>query len=209
MLRLLPILLCVSIATVLAEGSGFGRPATIASSELDGFDELPEDRRKLLAAALRLASESPWLRYKEAGSTPADGGFDCSGAVSFVLRSCGHAPPRSSAGQWKWLKENGRLHEVPATANDLEDPVFRALKPGDLLFWARGDENPPRINHVAIYLGREKKDGLRVMINSTDGRSYRGRKANGYGVYDFRLASSGANVRFVGFGTPPGIAAEK
>ena len=33
-----------------------------------------------------------------------------------------------------------------------------------------------------MYLGREKRDGLQVMANATDGRSYRGTKANGYGI---------------------------
>jgi hypothetical protein len=50
------------------------------------------------------------------------------------------------------------------------------------------------------------KDGRPVMINSTDGRSYRGTPANGYGVYDFRLPQAGAKVAFMGYGTPLGIA---
>lgn len=58
---------------------------------------------------------------------------------------------------------------------------------------------------VALYLGTEKKDGRPVMINSTDGRSYRGQKANGYGVCDFRLPKAQSPSRLVGYGTPPGI----
>ena len=57
-----------------------------------------------------------------------------------------------------------------------------------------------------MYLGEEAKDRRPVMINSTDGRSYRGIKANGYGVYDFRLPAEGAKIAFLGYGTPPGIA---
>jgi len=57
-----------------------------------------------------------------------------------------------------------------------------------------------------MYLGTEKKDQRAVMINSTDGRSYRGIKANGYGVYDFRLPLPGARIAFLAYGTPPGIA---
>jgi hypothetical protein len=30
-----------------------------------------------------------------------------------------------------------------------------------------------------MFLGFEKKDGLAVMINASDGRSYRGKKGNG------------------------------
>jgi cell wall-associated NlpC family hydrolase len=84
------------------------------------------------------------------------------------------------------------------------------LKPGDLLFWSGTyeptDGRKANITHVAIYLGREGKDKRPVMINATDGRSYRGKQANGYGVYDFYLPKEGSKSIFVGFGTPPGIA---
>lgn len=189
--------------------SDFGRPATIATEDLDGFAALPEDRQALIRTALRVAAESPWLRYKDSGSAPSDGGFDCSGAMFYVLTTSGHQPPRSSAGQWNWLKENGRLRIVPAGAKDLADPAFRDLRPGDLLFWSKSGTEPPRIHHVALYLGKEKKDGLPVMINSTDGRSYRGQKANGYGVYDFRLPRPDSGSRFIGYGSPPGITSDR
>jgi cell wall-associated NlpC family hydrolase len=126
----------------------------------------------------------------------------------FVMRKCKLDPPRSSGTQLRWLKEKGRFYEVPADATSLDHPSLKKLRPGDLLFWGRIDEaaKEPRINHVAMYLGTEKKDGLAVMINSTDGRSYRGVQANGYGVYDFRLPKAGSTSVFLGYGTPPGIA---
>ena len=43
------------------------------------------------------------------------------------------------------------------------------------------------------------------MINATDGRSYRGTKANGYGVYDFKVPAAEAKAKLVGYGTPPGM----
>jgi len=53
---------------------------------------------------------------------------------------------------------------------------FDDLKPGDLLFW-RGtyniDRDPP-ITHTMIYLGREKRTNKRVMLGSSDGRTYDG-----------------------------------
>ena len=61
------------------------------------------------------------------------------------------------------------------------------------------------ITHVAIFLGFEKTDGRAVMINATEGRSYRGKKGNGFGVYDFRVPSKGGKSRMVGYGTPPGL----
>lgn len=192
------------------KASGYGKPATLAADALKEFDGLPEDRRKLIATALATAADNPWLPYKFGGSAPSDGGFDCSGAMYFVLRKTELKPPRTSADQFLWLKEEGRLVEVPATSRSLDDPVFDKLRPGDLLFWGGtytpSDGRSVNITHVALYLGHEKKDNNTVMINATDGRSYRGTRANGFGVYDFRLPRDGNRSIFMGYGTPPGIA---
>ena len=190
--------------------SPHGPPAIIPTTDLADFDTLPADRRKLIENALQVAKESPWLPYKYGGSSPAEGGFDCSGAMCFVMNKAGLKPPRTSANQYEWLKENNRLHEVPADVRTLDHSSLSALRPGDLLFWsgtyAPTDGRTVDITHVAMYLGKEKKGGRHVMINATDGRSYRGRQANGYGVYDFYLPKDGGKSKFVGFGTPPGIA---
>lgn len=196
---------------VPAAGSGFGRPALVSSADLTGFATLPGDRRSLVEAALAVGRDAPWLPYTPGSADPGRGGFDCSGAMYFVLRRAGLDPPRTAAGQLAWLVAHDRLHAVPPAALAIDDPSLRDLQPGDLLFWGRpapaGDG--PRIaivTHVAMYLGTER-DGRPVMINSTDGRSYRGTRANGYGVYDFRLPRVEAPVRFIGYGPPPGIAA--
>lgn len=193
-----------------AEKSAYGKPAIIASSDLAEFDSFPADRRKLLETAIAVARDSPWLPYTARGSEPSDGGFDCSGAMYFVMRRAGLEPPRTAAAQLQWLERNQRLHKLPMDAIHLNNPALKNLHPGDLLFWGRpaapGSGNLPEITHVAMYLGTEKSDKRPVMINSTDGRSYRGVKANGYGVYDFRLPAAGARIAFIGYGTPPGIA---
>jgi len=185
------------------------RPALIAPSSLVDFETLPEDRKRLLKLAIAVAKESPWLPYRFGGSDPKEGGFDCSGAVHFVLTKAGLTPPRSSVDQYLWLKTANRLMEPPAKLTDMDDPSLKNLRPGDLLFWGGtytpSDGRKLTITHVAIYLGKEKSDGLSVMINATDGRSYRGKKANGYGIYDFRLPSAGSKSIFMGYGTPPGI----
>lgn len=188
-----------------------GKPACIATAKLSDFDILPADRQKLIAGALTVARDSPWLPYTAGGSRPSDGGFDCSGAMYFVMRAAGLDPPRTAAGQFQWLKDHHRLQEVPADVVDMDHPVMKNLSPGDLLFWGRpakgesGDEM--EITHVAMFLGKETMGQRPVMINSTYGRSYRGTKANGYGVYDFRLPRAGARIAFLGYGTPPGISA--
>ena len=74
------------------------RPAWIATDDLADFDSLPELRRRLIEGALTLAKTSPWLPYLAGSADPAAGGFDCSGAMYFVLRLAGLKPPRSSRG---------------------------------------------------------------------------------------------------------------
>ncbi len=186
------------------------RPARLSTADLTEYDSLPEARQRLIEGALAVARDSPWLPYLTGGADPAEGGLDCSGAMYFVMRKSGLSPPRSSGGQFEWLKEKGRLHEVSRDVADAKDASLSDLKPGDLLFWSVMDAPPdkpqvPRIHHVAMYLGTEKKDGRPVMINSTDGRSYRGQKANGYGVYDFRLPKADSPSKLAGYGTPPGL----
>ncbi len=185
-------------------------PARITTADLAELDTLPEARRKLIAGALAVLNDSPWLPYLNGGASPDEGGFDCSGAMYFVMRKAGLDPPRSSGGQFKWLKENNSLHEVTADAVDEKDPSLADLKPGDLLFWKKTEPVTVgpiqlRIHHVAMFLGTEKKDGRPVMINATDGRSYRGTKANGYGVYDFRVPKADSLSKLAGYGTPPGL----
>jgi cell wall-associated NlpC family hydrolase len=185
------------------------RPARTRSGDLAGFASLPDARRQLVGIALAVAWESPWLPYLAGGADPEDGGFDCSGAMYFVMRKAGLEPPRSSGAQMEWLRKNGRLHMVAAEARDIKHPSLAGLKPGDLLFWAVGaPAGAVRVHHVAMYLGTEKKDGRPVMIGSTDGRSYRGQKANGYGLHDFRVPKADSASRLLGFGTPPGIGVE-
>lgn len=203
----------VSAQTVAppAVNSGFGKPALIVAADLEDFDLLPADRRKLIEGALAVARDSPWLPYTARGTKPSDGGFDCSGAMYFVMRKTDLDPPRVAAAQFQWLKRHDRLRLVPVNAVSLHHLGLKDLQPGDLLFWGRpasvdsGAEVD--ITHVAMFLGYETKNHRAVMINSTDGRSYRGVKANGYGVYDFRLPAVGSKISFIGYGTPPGIAA--
>lgn len=194
------------------EKPAYGRPALIATSQLAEFDTLPDDRKKLIEGAIAVERDSPWLPYCFGGSDPKDGGFDCSGAMYFVMQKAGLEPPRSSAEQFLWLKESDRLTEVTPDVKTLDHPLMKNLRPGDLLFWggtyAPADGRKVNITHVALFLGHEKKDHRTVMINATDGRSYRGNKANGYGVYDFQLPREGSRAIFMGYGTPPGIQAE-
>jgi cell wall-associated NlpC family hydrolase len=189
--------------------SAHGRPALVGIKDLADFEGLAADRQKLIVIAIATARDSPWLPYAYGKADPAQGGFDCSGAMYFVMNKAGLNPPRSSAAQYGWLLDEKRMSVVAADATAFDDASLKALKPGDLLFWSTGEVvaglKTLSITHVALYLGRDKKDGLRIMINATDGRSYRGVKANGYGVYDFRVPARDARSKLVGYGTPPGV----
>ncbi|MFM2197110.1 MAG: hypothetical protein RLZZ505_542 [Verrucomicrobiota bacterium] len=181
----------------------------ISSSDLRGFGELSGSRKALIEAALEALGEVSGMPYKYGGNGAVDGGFDCSGAVYHVLRKAGLKPPRTSADQFLWVREKSKLHPVPLAARDITHEAFTALQPGDLLFWTGtyepDDARVVKITHVATFLGYEKIDGRPVMINATDGRSYRGVKVNGYGVCDFQVPKEGSKSRLVGYGAPPGV----
>jgi hypothetical protein len=181
----------------------------IAGSDLRGFDELPEGRRKLIEASLKAGGEVAGMPYLYGGNGAEFGGFDCSGAMYHVLRKAGLKPPRTSSDQYLWVRDHSRFHPVSTEALDTEHGSFSDLKPGDLIFWS-GTYEPEdgrltKITHVAMFLGREKKDGRAVMVNATNGRTYRGAKVDGYGVCDFRVPKKGGKSRMVRYGTPPGL----
>ncbi|MEM7147876.1 MAG: NlpC/P60 family protein [Verrucomicrobiota bacterium] len=196
----------VGLAPGAGEATGRAAPGRLGVAELEGMDGLEEWRRVLVAAGLEAARELDLDEYHFGSADPAKGGFDCSGAVYYVLKRSGvePQPPRSSAAQYDWIKERGGMVAVPADVESLDDAVFDELKPGDLLFWAGTyeptDGRTNGVTHVQIYLGRTKGEGRRVMLGSSDGRSYEGTARCGVGVFDFRLPRAGSKARLVGFG---------
>lgn len=181
------------------------RPGILAKEDLREYAELTGPRKRIVDEALELAARDTWLKYIFGSADPANGGLDCSGSVYYVFREAGLNPPRTSAAQYSWVKKADALWEVPASAT-LESAVFEKLKPGDLLFWSGtyepkdGREVP--VSHVQIFLGHEKATGKPVMAGASDGRTYRGTKRLGYGVFDFRLPRPGSKGVFLGFGLP-------
>lgn len=169
-------------------------------------EELTRDRRALMEPALAFLKSNPAVPYK-LGSADATG-MDCSGAIFFLLKQAGQEPPRSAHEQYLWMKQLGRLTVVPATARLEDDPAFSALLPGDLVFYAHdGADAPAEIHssHVHMYLGKEA-DGHAIMIGSSEGRSYRRQKINGFGITDYRVPAAGAKTRIIAYGPPPPLA---
>ena len=193
--------------------------ASIEPGEIENFDAQPEAVRQLLTAALQLAKSN--LTYAYGSADPAAGGMDCSGTIYYLLRQRGFEDtPRTASEQYSWVRGKSRFYAVLSKKQDA--PELAEMRPGDLLFWTgtyNVDRDPP-VTHTMIYLGRRKKDGHRLMVGSSDGRTYDGQRRNGVSVFDFHLpparsgdAADAATAAapdhapdFAGYGPIPGMA---
>jgi hypothetical protein len=191
----------------LADSEGKLIPPAVAgmdSSEIEGFKEYPEPVRNLLEKSLALTRQN--LGYRFGSSDPGLKGMDCSGTIFYLLREVGIKDvPRSSEEIYKWAVKEGELQ--PVNARSLESRSFASLRPGDLLFWtgtySAGGKST--VTHIMIFLGHAKSDGLPLMVGSSDGRTYRGKKCFGVSVFDFRLPKEESKSRFVGYARVPGL----
>jgi len=193
-----------------AQGKKAWPNVSLSPEEIEDSDSYPLKVRQIIDAGLALTKQN--LGYTYGSADPANGGMDCSGFVYYVLKQNGFPDaPRDSSQQYVWVRKGGNFKAVVSRKEDsfeLDD-----LKPGDLLFW-RGtyniDRDPP-ITHSMIYLGREKRTNKRVMVGSSDGRTYDGKQRWGVSVFDFKLPpppkSGDAKISpvFVGYGRIPGL----
>ena len=183
---------------------------TLSPDEIAGYDSYPPKVRQILDAGLALTKEN--LGYTYGSADPANGGMDCSGFLYYLLTENGFKDvPRDSSQQYVWVRKAGNFNSVLSRHEDSFE--FDALEPGDLLFWSGTyniDRDPP-ITHTMIYLGREKRTKKRVMIGSSDGRTYDGKQYFGVSVFDFKMPpppnSGDAKISpvFVGYGRIPGL----
>ena len=184
--------------------------ASVDTAQLENFAAQPEKVRSFIEAALNLTRQN--LTYTYSSADPANGGMDCSGFVYYVLTQAGLPDvPRDASGQYSWVRKADKFRAV--ISRRLDGFELDELKPGDLLFWSntyKTDRDPP-VTHTMIYLGREKSTGNRVMVGSSDGRSYRGLQRWGVSVFDLKPVSAsspspgGAAPRFIGYGSIPGL----
>lgn len=186
---------------------------SLSPDAIEGYEKYPAKVRQILDAGLALTRRN--LGYTYGSADPANGGMDCSGFIYYVLQQNGFPDvPRDSSQQYVWVRKAGNFYAVLSRKEDSFE--FDELKPGDLLFW-RGtyniDRDPP-ITHTMIYLGREKRTNRRVMIGSSDGRTYDGKQRWGVSVFDFKMPpppqSGDAKISpvFVGYGRIPGLPAQ-
>jgi peptidoglycan DL-endopeptidase CwlO len=183
---------------------------TLSPDEIAGYDSYPPKVRQILDAGLELTKQN--LGYTYGSADPANGGMDCSGFIYYLLTENGFKDvPRDSSQQYVWVRKAGNFNSVLSRHEDTFE--LDALKPGDLLFWSGTyniDRDPP-VTHTMIYLGREKRTKKRVMIGSSDGRTYDGKQRWGVSVFDFKMPpppnSGDAKISpvFVGYGRIPGM----
>jgi peptidoglycan DL-endopeptidase CwlO len=193
-----------------ARGKKGAPNVSLSPDEIVDYENYPPKVRQILDAGLGLTKQN--LGYSYGSADPKNGGMDCSGFIYYVLQQNGFPDvPRDSSQQYVWVRKAGDFDAVLSRKEDsfeLDD-----LKPGDLLFW-RGtyniDRDPP-ITHTMIYLGREKRTKKRVMVGSSDGRTYDGIQRWGVSVFDFKMPpppkSGDAKISpvFVGYGRIPGL----
>jgi cell wall-associated NlpC family hydrolase len=183
---------------------------SLSPDEIVESDSYTPKVRQVIDAGLALTKQN--LGYAYGSADPKNGGMDCSGFIYYVLQQNGFSDvPRDSSQQYVWVRKGGKFNAVLSRKEDSFE--FDALKPGDLLFW-RGtyniDRDPP-ITHTMIYLGREKRTKKRVMLGSSDGRTYDGKQRWGVSVFDFKMPpppqSGDAKISpvFVGYGRIPGL----
>jgi cell wall-associated NlpC family hydrolase len=183
---------------------------SLSPDQIAEYDSYPPEVRQILDAGLALTKQN--LGYTYGSADPKNGGMDCSGFIYYVLQQNGFPDvPRDSSQQYVWVRKAGDFDAVLSRKEDSFE--FDDLKPGDLLFW-RGtyniDRDPP-ITHTMIYLGREKRTNKRVMVGSSDGRTYDGKQRWGVSVFDFKMPpppkSGDAKISpvFVGYGRIPGL----
>jgi len=178
--------------------------ATLAPEALVELHQQPGWVQQLIRDALNLTTRN--LGYLFGSADPKAGGMDCSGTIFYLMQQHGFKDvPRDSRAQYAWLEEKGTLRTVAGDEMDGFD--FRALRPGDLLFWTGtyqvNNGGAPAISHVMLYLGIEKVTGNPVMWGASDGRTYAGKQRFGVSVFDFKIPRTESKSRFVGFGQLP------
>jgi cell wall-associated NlpC family hydrolase len=182
--------------------------ATVLAGEILEFQAQPQGVRKLIESSLELARQN--LTYTFGSADPANGGLDCSGFIYYILRQHGFTQvPRDSSGLYLWARKARGFRAVVSRKPDSVE--MDELLPGDLLFWSGtyATANDPPVTHTMLYLGTEKSSGAKIMIGSSDGRTYRGQRRNGVSVFDFTMPrtpiAGEQRATFIGYARIPGL----
>ncbi len=184
--------------------------ASLEPEDLIEFPKLSKPIQLLITKALALTHQN--LTYLYGSADPKEGGMDCSGFIYYLLSQIGLKDvPRSASQIYSWVRKEGLFKAV--LSNNQGSFELSELKPGDLLFWigTYPTANDPPITHVMIYLGHEKQTGEPVMVGSSDGRTYHGKRRWGVSVFDLFMKFANphyhlnGSTKFIGYGKIPGI----
>jgi len=135
--------------------------------------------------------------YIFGGSSPADGGMDCSGTMKYLLAGLIRDIPRTSYHQYEWIKKNRTMRHtktIPAKMGGR-----RGLNPGNLIFWGGTYNSGHKVSHVMIYLG-QAPDGKHYMFGAR-GKKKKGLNGSGVDIFELR---AGKSKSLIGFGSIPG-----
>ena len=102
-------------------------------------EQLETKQSKLKQRAIAIAKKQLKIRYRWGGTSPRRG-FDCSGLIQYSFKKANISLPRTAASQYKKTKR------IPISQ----------LQQGDLIFFHTRRRNRVRVNHVGMYLGRNK-----------------------------------------------------
>jgi cell wall-associated NlpC family hydrolase len=91
-------------------------PGLPAFTQITLPDSTEPARIALVKLAIETASSRKLNRYIFGSADPALGGFDCSGAVFYLLEKRGIEAPRSSASQFNWIKATAARTATPSAA---------------------------------------------------------------------------------------------
>jgi len=182
-------------------------PQSLPLDQLRDHEKYPSIVKEIITKAYDLEQQN--LTYLYGSDNPVRGGMDCSGAISYLLKSfLPSLTLRQADNIYKWAWQKGKFYAV--NGHSFSSFEFEKLQPGDLLFWSgtyKVSRDPP-ITHVMIYLGKNKKQ-QRVMFGSSNGRTYEGNKIYGVSVFDFKLPGPDSSSRFIGYSCIPFLTCTK
>ena len=158
----------------------------------------PEQHQKLIETCRWLSRQD--LAYGQSWQPPGHPyviTMDCSNTVRFIVwKVLGLNLPRTASSQYVFLREKGKVREVPLRKDGKVDSaeLVADMRSGDLLFWEWTYNVPrdPPISHVMIYLGR-KKDGQAMVAGSSQRMD--GERGGGVDIYTFDPNAPSGNAR--------------
>jgi cell wall-associated NlpC family hydrolase len=101
--------------------------------------KLQTKQDQLKQHAALIAKKQLKIRYRWGGASPKKG-FDCSGLIQYAFKKANISLPRTAASQYKHTKRIS----------------LAQLQTGDLIFFHTRRRKSVRVNHVGMYLGRNK-----------------------------------------------------